>query len=55
MYKFDFMSVVDDIFDESKSVQELSIRFKEMQDIIRQAYIMKLNYKTSMGEFESNK
>lgn len=55
MDKYDFMSVVDDTFDECKSAQELSIRFREMQDILRQAYIMKLGYKTSMGEFESNK
>lgn len=55
MDKYDFMSAVDDTFDECKSAQELSIRFREMQDILRQAYIMKLSYKTSMGEFESNK
>lgn len=55
MDKFDFMSVVDDTFDECKSVQELSTRFNEMKNIIIQAYVMKLYYKKSMGEFESNK
>ena len=34
MDKFDFMTVVDDIFDECKSKEEMDSRLKEMREIL---------------------
>ena len=55
MDKFGFMSMVDDILEECKSSEELSNRVREMKRIINQAYVVKLRYKTTMGEFETKK
>ena len=55
MDKFDFMSIVDDIFDECKTKQEMDIRIKEMRQILNQPYLLKLAYKDTMNEFDTKK
>lgn len=49
--KFDFISIVDDVFDDCKSEIEMRSRRKEMKDSIDQCFELKLNFKKTMGEF----
>ena len=49
MDKFDFMTVVDDIFDECKSKEEMDSRLKEMREILQQQYLIKVMYKNTIG------
>lgn len=52
MDKFDFMSMVDDIFDECKTKEEMDSRLKKMREIIQQQYVLKLGFKSTMGELQ---
>lgn len=49
MDKFDFMTVVNDIFDECKSKEEMDSRLKEMREILQQQYLIKVMYKNTIG------
>ena len=49
MDKYDFMSVVDDILEECKSKEEMDSRLKEMREILRQMYMMKIIHKKTFG------
>lgn len=50
MDKFDFMKVVDDIFDECETKEQMDSRLKQMREIIQQQYVLKLGFKSTMGE-----
>lgn len=50
MDKFDFISMVDDIFDECKTKEEMSSKLEQMREILRQEYTLKLGFKSIMGE-----
>lgn len=50
MDKFDFMCMVDDIFDECKTKEEMESRKKEMKNAIDQQFELKLGFKQTMGE-----
>lgn len=52
MNKLEFMDAVDEILDECKTEKEMLHRFNEMQNILKQQYVLKLGYKRTMGEFE---
>lgn len=52
MDKFDFMSMVDDIFDECETKEEMDSRLKQMRDIIQQQYVLKVGFKAAMGELK---
>lgn len=52
MDKFDFMSMVDDIFDECESKEEMDSRKKQMIEIVNQMYEQKLGFAQTMGLFE---
>lgn len=54
MDKFDFISIVDEILDECTTKEEMDSRLKQMRDIIRQQYILKLGFKSAMGELKGN-
>ena len=54
MDKYDFMCVVDDIFDECETKEEMDSRLKQMRDIIRQQYMLKIGFKCVMGELKGN-
>ena len=50
MDKYEFMCMVDDIFEECKTKEEMDNRFKQMKEIIQQQYVLKIGFKTAMGE-----
>lgn len=52
MDKFDFMSMVDDIFDECKSKEEMDSRKKQMIEAVNQIYEQKLRFAQTMGLFD---
>lgn len=52
MDKFDFMSMVDDIFDECETKEEMDNRLKQMREIIQQQYVLKVGFKATMGELK---
>ena len=52
MDKFDFMSMVDDIFDECEAKEEMDSRLKQMREIIQQQYVLKVGFKSAMGELK---
>lgn len=52
MDKYDFMSIVDEILDECTTKEEMDSRLKQMREIIRKQYILKLCFKRSMGELK---
>lgn len=52
MDKFDFMSMVDDIFDECETKEEMNSRLKQMREIIQQQYVLKCGFKAAMGELK---
>ena len=52
MDKFDFISMVGDIFDECKTKEEMDSRLKQMREIIQQQYVLKVGFKTAMGELQ---
>lgn len=52
MDKYDFMCIVDDIFDECTTKEEMDSRLKQMRDIIQQQYVLKLGFKNTMGELK---
>ena len=52
MDKFDFMSMVDDIFDDCETKEEMDSRLKQMREIIQQQYALKCGFKAAMGELK---
>ena len=52
MDKFNFMSMVDDIFDECETKEEMDSRLKQMREIIQQQYVLKVGFKSAMGELK---
>lgn len=52
MDKYEFMSMVDDIFDECETKEQMDIRLREMKNIIQQQYALKVGFKAIMGEFK---
>ena len=52
MDKFDFMSMVDDIFDECETKEEIDSRLKQMREIIQQQYVLKVGFKAAIGELK---
>lgn len=54
MDKYDFMCMVDDIFDECNTKEEMDNRLKQMRDIIQQQYVLKFGFKSVMGELKEN-
>lgn len=42
--KFDFMSIVQDIYDECKTKEEIASRMKEMMECIKQKGFLAMNY-----------
>lgn len=48
MDKYDFMSMVDDIFDECNTKEEMDRKLKWMKEIIQQQYILKFEFKNTM-------
>ena len=52
MDKYEFMCMVDDIFDECNTKAEMDMRVKQMREIIRQQYMLKIGYKSTMGELK---
>lgn len=52
MDKYEFMCMVDDIFDECKTKAEMDMRVKQMREIIQQQYMLKIGFKSAMGELK---
>ncbi len=52
MDKYEFMCMVDDIFDECETKAQMDSRLKEMRNIIQQQYILKIGFKQTMGELK---
>ena len=50
MDKYEFMCMVDDIFDECKTKEEMDNRLNQMRELIQQQYVLKIGFKTTMGE-----
>lgn len=44
MDKFDFMSIVQDIYSECKTKEEIASRMKEMLDCVKNQGFMAMNY-----------
>ena len=42
MDKYEFMCMVDDIFDECKTKEQMDNRLKEMRNISQQQYMLKI-------------
>lgn len=49
MDKYDFMCMVDDIFDECKTKEQMDSRLKEMRNVIQQQYMLKIGFKQTIG------
>ncbi len=54
MDKYDFICMVDDIFDECETKEQMDSRLKEMKNIIQQQYVLKVGFKSTMGELKQN-
>lgn len=52
MDKYEFMCMVDDIFDECETKEQMDSRLKEMRNIIQQQYILKIGFKQTMRELK---
>ena len=52
MDKFDFMSMVDDIFDECETKEEMDSRLTQIREIIQQQYVLKVRFKATMTELK---
>ena len=52
MDKFEFIAIVDDIFDECETKEEMDSRLKQMREIIQQIYFQKVSFKSTMGELK---
>lgn len=52
MDKYEFMCIVDDIFDECETKEQMDSILKEMKSIIQQQYILKIGFKSTMGELK---
>lgn len=52
MDKYGFMCIVDDIFDECKTKEQMDNRLEEMRNIIQQQYVLKIGFKQTMGELK---
>ncbi len=52
MDKYEFMCMVDDIFDECETKEQMVSGLNEMKNIIQQQYVLKLGFKSTMGELK---
>ena len=52
MEKYEFMCIVDDILDECNTKAEMDMRVKQMREIIQQEYMLKIGFKSTMGELK---
>lgn len=52
MDKYEFMCIVDDVFDECETKEQMNIRLREMKDIVQQLYILKVGFKSTIGELK---
>lgn len=52
MDKYEFMCMVDEIFDECETKEQMDNRLKEMKNIIQQQYILKIGFKQTMRELK---
>lgn len=52
MDKFDFMCLIDDIFDTCKTKEEMDSIRNQMIEIIQKKYELKIGFKTTMEEFK---
>lgn len=52
MDKFEFICLVDDIYDECDTKEEFDGRLKQMREVIEQQYLLKLGFKATMGQLK---
>lgn len=53
MDKFDFIKVVDDIFDECETKEQMDSRLKQMREIIQQQYVLKVGFISALNALKS--
>ncbi len=46
------MCMIDDIFDECETKEQMDSRLNEMRNIIQQQYVLKVGFKSIMGELK---
>lgn len=52
MDKYEFMCLVDDIYDECETKEQLDSRLKQMKEVIEQQHALKVGFKTAMGQLK---